>query len=510
MTSTDRYAESPRRILSHLFARLADGPLALCVVVATRGGAVRAPGALMLVDEQGRRSGYMSGGCIDEDIAAHARQSLTSGVATRISYGLGSPFIDMPLPCGGAIDIAILPFRQTAVPARLTEKLAVREMLSLADALEDLAPDLLEGVDLSDCVYEPELRLRIAGRGADALALARLARFGQFEVLLQLVDEIDLQEAEEDGFVCERLLSPSSPRSMTDDRWTAFVLAFHDTEWEGELLAEALAGPACYIGAVGSPRTQDRRRRALAEKGLEPGIDRIHGPIGLVPSQRDASKLAISAFAEILKETGSLAMRTARTTGIVVMAAGSGERFRDGDKLLASYCGAPILQRTAQHRHGAPFARGVGIVPPGATERRAILEQAGWTAIENPEPHHGKATSLRLAIRELRKDDRIEGALILLGDMPNIRRPHLLRLLEQAGKTGRPVFTQVDGRPMPPAYIPRSAFANIEDMTGDGGILSVLEDTDAIDLVPLDAFSAGDVDTVADLAAMASANAIPR
>lgn len=507
MMPTDRYAESPRRILTALFARLADEPLALCVVVATVGGAVRAPGALMLVDREGRRSGYMSGGCIDEDIAAHAQECLASGVAKRISYGLGSPFIDMPLPCGGAIEIAILPFQQTAVPVRLEERLKAREVLSLAHALGDLTPDLPEGVDLSHCVYEPELRLRIAGRGADALALARLARFAQFDVLLQLVDEIDLHEAETEGFVCERLFSPSSPRTTGDDRWTAFVLAFHDTEWEGELLTEALAGPACYIGAVGSPRTQERRRQALAQKGLEPALDRIYGPVGLVPSQRDASKLAISTFAEILKDIDSLAMRTARTTGIVVLAAGSGERFQAGDKLLASYCGAPILHRTAQHRYSAPFARGVAVIPPDAPERRAILEQAGWTPIENPEARQGKSTSLRLALTELRKDDQIEGALILLGDMPNIRRPHLLRLLEQAGKTGRPVFTEVEGRPMPPVYIPRSAFSKIEAITGDAGMLSVLGNSDAIDLVPLDAFSAGDVDTVADLAAMASANA---
>ena len=501
MTPADRYEEAPRRVLAEAFARLPHEPLALCVVTATKGGAVRAPGALMLIDENAERRGYMSGGCIDEDIAGHALRCLESGDPVQLTYGVGSPFIDMPLPCGGAIEILILPLAQTAPPAPSVERLKTRRPLTLAAALEGLVPPLPESVDLSRYIYEPELRIRIAGRGADALALARLARFANFDVLLQLIDEADIRDATREGLSCERLTSPANPPPVADDRWTAFLLAFHDHEWETALLTQALAGPAFYIGAVGSPRTQDRRRQALAKAGLEPALDRISGPIGLVPSQRDATKVAISAFAEILQHASAPGLNLARRTGVVLLAAGSGRRFADGDKLLAPYCDAPILARAAQHRHGAPFANGVAVVPNGAAKRRDVLEQAGWSVVENQDAAQGKSTSLRRALDTLSSNPEVEGAIILLGDMPNVRRDHLLALLARAAETGRPVFTDVDGRAMPPAYIPRTAFAALSEIEGDAGLLSVFDD-DAFDRVPLDAFSASDVDTVADLAAM--------
>lgn len=501
MTSAHRYEEAPRRVLAHAIARLPHESLALCIVTATKGGAVRAPGALMLVDAAGERQGYMSGGCIDEDIAAHARRCLDTGKAARLVYGVGSPFIDMPLPCGGAIEIAILPLAQTLVPDLAAERLQARSVLTLADALDGLAFDVPDDLDLSLYAYEPELRIRIAGRGADALALARLARFANFEVLLQLMDEADIRDAAREGLVCERLSSPSDPAPVTDDPWTAFILAFHDHEWETALLTQALAGPAFYIGAVGSPRTQDRRKQALAKAGLEPALDRISGPIGLVPSQRDATKVAISAFAEILKQAGAPALRHARRTGAVLLAAGAGSRFADGDKLLAPYCGTPVLARAAQHRFGAPFATGVAVVWAEAPDRRELLEQAGWTVVENREAARGKSTSLRCALESLSDNPEIDGALILLGDMPNIGRAHVLALLARAAETGRPVFTDVGVRAMPPAYIPRTAFAALAGLEGDAGLLSVFDDGE-FERIPLDAFAASDVDTVADLAAM--------
>jgi xanthine dehydrogenase accessory factor len=75
----------------------------------------------------------------------------------------------------------------------------------------------------------------------------------------------------------------------------------HDQDWEPALLTQALGGSAFYIGAVGSPHTHRKRCANLLACGIEPcDIDRIKGPIGLVPSMRDASMLAISTLAEII------------------------------------------------------------------------------------------------------------------------------------------------------------------------------------------------------------------
>jgi len=52
---------------------------------------------------------------------------------------------------------------------------------------------------------------------------------------------------------------------------------------------------------MGSPRTHAARLEELRNRGIdENALQRIRGPIGLIPSVRDASKLAISALAEIV------------------------------------------------------------------------------------------------------------------------------------------------------------------------------------------------------------------
>tara|TARA_R110001606_G_scaffold262838_1_gene411448 strand:+ start:114 stop:380 length:267 start_codon:yes stop_codon:yes gene_type:complete len=76
---------------------------------------------------------------------------------------------------------------------------------------------------------------------------------------------------------------------------------FHDVHWETALLKQALDGPAFFIGAVGSAKTHAKRCESLRQAGTsEHDIKRIRGPIGLVPSMRDASMLAISTLAEIV------------------------------------------------------------------------------------------------------------------------------------------------------------------------------------------------------------------
>jgi xanthine dehydrogenase accessory factor len=76
---------------------------------------------------------------------------------------------------------------------------------------------------------------------------------------------------------------------------------FHDHEWEPPILAQALTTEAFYIGAQGSIRAAEMRRMELVRLGTkETALARLHGPIGLVPSARDARILAVSVLAEVL------------------------------------------------------------------------------------------------------------------------------------------------------------------------------------------------------------------
>lgn len=251
--------------------------VALVVLKRVTGGTLRARGAMMAVTETSS-AGYISNGCVDADIIARAR----SGESGNFIYGEGSPYRDIILPCGGRLEISIFqnPNRDMMNLARVDLEARKETKLKLGDVNIDLIPRLM---------------LRIAGRGAACLALAELATNSGFDVHVQS-PEADIWPRS------EHLIDPISPPGHSDDPRTAIVCLFHDHDWEGVLLKQGLAGPAFYIGAMGSTRTHESRCATLFQMGvLQCQIDRIRGPIGLIPAQRDARLLAISILAEIIQ-----------------------------------------------------------------------------------------------------------------------------------------------------------------------------------------------------------------
>ncbi len=262
------------------FAVKTDEPCGLVCVTNISGGSMRAKGALMAVTPT-RAAGYISNGCVDGDILFQARAAKTP---QRLLYGEGSPFKDIELPCGGSIEILIVPRPDRALLRSVLNKLEKRQSAQLS------LPEF-------DWEYKPKIRLRIAGRGAPALALAHQAMQSDLEVHLQ---SPNIEMAGYARF--DHLQDPARPPAVHDDPWSAVILMFHDHDWEEALLEQALKGDAFYIGAMGSPHTHENRLAMLQAKGITPEAQaRIRGPIGIIPSMRDANLLALSTLAEIIK-----------------------------------------------------------------------------------------------------------------------------------------------------------------------------------------------------------------
>ena len=248
---------------------------------------MRAKGALMAVREDGEVAGYISNGCVDADIIFQAKAAMEDGQVRRLKYGEGSSFKDIQLPCGGSIDLLVMPAPDKEMIGAAVMKFEARQSASLS----------FEGFDWD---YAPKLRLRIAGRGAAVQALALQAIQSGFEVHLQS-PEADMHN-DLDVTKFDHLTNPAVSPAQQDDAWSAVILMFHDHEWEASLLTQALASDAFYIGAMGSDRTHALRIQALKEAGVSAeNTARISGPIGLIPSMRDANLLALSTLAEIVK-----------------------------------------------------------------------------------------------------------------------------------------------------------------------------------------------------------------
>jgi xanthine dehydrogenase accessory factor len=94
---------------------------------------------------------------------------------------------------------------------------------------------------------------------------------------------------------------------VAPDHGTAIVVLTHDLKFDVPALQAALQTDAFYVGAIGSRKTQAKRRDQLVEAGLtDDQLARIHGPAGLDVGADSPAETAISILTE------ALAVRAAR------------------------------------------------------------------------------------------------------------------------------------------------------------------------------------------------------
>lgn len=284
-----------------------SGPAVLAVIAGVEGPSYRPIGATMAVFSETDRVGTLSSGCIEADISLHAMKAVESGTAQMLRYGQGSPFLDIQLPCGGGLDILLVPAPDRSVIAQLAEKRAARKPCALrfdlrTGAMQLCAPTTTARYgDELVVLFEPDIRFLVFGKGPEASTFAALVQSAGYPNMLLSPDTETLENGMQAGCETRHLVSVSYPSDLAVDDRTAVVLFFHDHEWEPPLLMGALGSDAFYIGAQGSQRARDARHAALEAQGVSTdAIARLHGPVGLIPSARDAGTLAVSVLAEVL------------------------------------------------------------------------------------------------------------------------------------------------------------------------------------------------------------------
>lgn len=280
----------------------------LAVITGIEGPAYRSVGTMMAFFASGTYAGALSSGCIEADLALHAKLALAEGRARTLRYGAGSPFMDIKLPCGGALDIALYP----NPPAQIIDDIAARRNRRAPFAIQFDAEHRMTliaphptATNHGTVVVEmlPPLRFVVLGKGPEAAYFAGLVNASGYDHLLLSPEPQTLEFGQALGCTTRMIPGPMLPEDLTIDARTAVTLFFHDHDWEPPLLQRCLASDAFYIGAQGSRRVADARKAMLAALGAAPDqLHRLRGPIGLIPSARDPKTLAVSVLAEILAE----------------------------------------------------------------------------------------------------------------------------------------------------------------------------------------------------------------
>ncbi|MDG1240206.1 MAG: XdhC family protein [Planktomarina sp.] len=287
------YAEHAQDILAATLDLMRSGePCALVTSLNIEGGAAREIGSLAVISGTGDMIGYLSNGCIDRDIIHHGMAAIDNGQLKHLRYGAGSPYLDLKLPCGGALELVIDPAPDLAGLEAALAHLLHRQKTVLSFAGRN-GPVQIE--------YTPKPALILAGRGAILRTTAQLAAHMDFELHLASPDLEDLACLEElNPTTRQSMTSPSAAIDLAIDAYSAVLLVFHDHEWEQAILMQVTQNKPFFIGALGSRKTHAMRVERLKQAGLsETQCAQIQGPIGLVPSLRNASLIAVSALAEI-------------------------------------------------------------------------------------------------------------------------------------------------------------------------------------------------------------------
>jgi len=280
----------------------------LAIISHIEGPSYRPLGAMMTVSSETQWVGSLSSGCVEADIALHACAARDAGAPRKILYGNGSPFIDIQLPCGGGLEILLLPKPGLAALEELLRKHDSRQPCTLVVNMDDglLSLGGIERTTRTDELLniriEPEVFFQVFGKGPEASTFASLVQAAGYPNLLLSPDRETLEAAMASGCQTRHLTSSHYPADLSTDARTAVTLFFHDHHREAPILARVLEMPALYIGAQGSQKVAKQRLAELAAMGCSPdALTRLRGPIGLVPSARDARTLAVSVLAEVLE-----------------------------------------------------------------------------------------------------------------------------------------------------------------------------------------------------------------
>lgn len=306
---------APRTVLAAVADVLHDPARAavLAVVVDTEGSTYAHAGALALFDDQAQ-VGWLSGGCLEPDIARRAREAAAEGalvwmdIDTRDDEDLLS---GSAVGCRGRLHLALWP-------------------LAHADGLLPLIQDWLRGAGPLQLEFsgDGQLAARVAGHAArwslpaqgvrtasaHRLAIApppRVLVFGggpESPSLLPLLRSLGWRVV-----LIERRPRWRDHAAWADENWEltptqaaahaesgdAVLVMHHHFELDREALAALAERAPAYLGLLGPTRRRDDLFRVLPASAREALRDSLRSPVGLPLGGQGPEAIALSIAAQL-------------------------------------------------------------------------------------------------------------------------------------------------------------------------------------------------------------------
>ncbi|MDO8752943.1 MAG: XdhC family protein, partial [Anaerolineales bacterium] len=334
-----------RDILSDVDRWQRDGEaIALATVIQTWGSSPRKVGSKMALTLDGKITGSVSGGCVENAVFEAGVESLKTKRPELLHFGVADETAwEVGLACGGSLDIFVNPFDMEIFQSlhstwtnesqavhvtviRGSDEILGREMLILDNGdvrgsignewneavlkicKEILAQGISRRVMLNDTVEVfleailPPPTLIIVGGVHIAIPLTSLAKMLGYRTIL-----IDPRKAwgNQERFPHVDQLIQTWPEEafgqIKINRSTAIAMLTHDPKLDDPALKISLSSSAFYVGALGSKTTHAKRRARLLNDGMsESQLSRLHAPIGLDIGAQSPEEIALAIMAEVV------------------------------------------------------------------------------------------------------------------------------------------------------------------------------------------------------------------
>jgi xanthine dehydrogenase accessory factor len=313
----------------------------LATIVRRVGATPRDAGAKIFIEEGGKLSGTIGGGCVEAEAWQEAQIILQSGKARLFHYAMdGRQVEDEGMICGGSLDIFMEPvleryqklyeailtaekrgkrglvvtrfegslYAKTFINAAgefIGEKLEPATIAELTGKLNDKKPSLLKELIIEPVM--PSSVVYIYGAGHISQSISKIAKMVGFYVIV-MDDRRDFANneifPEADEIVVDDFDFVSQHLSKDGDPYAVIVTRGH--KHDAIVLEEVLKVPHRYIGMIGSKRKVHIIYETLKAKGVdEKLLTAIHAPIGININAETPEEIALSIVSELVKVRGS-------------------------------------------------------------------------------------------------------------------------------------------------------------------------------------------------------------
>jgi xanthine dehydrogenase accessory factor len=302
-------------VLRHALQWLGDTRPWLCTIVRTLGSSPRPVGSVVVIGDDGRQVGSVSGGCVEDDLLERLRAGVFAGERPElIEYGVSARENErLGLPCGGRLTLLLQRLGSadhdwlSAALAALQQRHCIERRVDLLTGVsctalvEHFTPLVIDDSHLRQC-FGPRMRMLLVGAGQLAHNLAELGQAMDFEVIVTDPRQQLLSQWEGPAVELVQGMPDDVIRAHASDKHSVIITLTHDPRIDDMALMEALGTDAWYVGALGSQRTTDKRLARLRQLDIpEAQIARLHAPVGLDIGSKTPIEIAVSIMAELTR-----------------------------------------------------------------------------------------------------------------------------------------------------------------------------------------------------------------